>query len=140
LRGEYIAGNQPGTSTLNSFYNPGSTVTPIYLRKFAGWYINMVQNIGVKNQLIVKYDVLDPNTDVEGSQIGVSGAGHTTADVKYSTLGLGWIYHWDANVKFVAYYDLVRNEKVNAAAGGTLAALRNDLSDDVLTIRMQYRF
>jgi hypothetical protein len=140
LRGEYIAGNQPGTASLNSFYNPGSTVTPIYLRKFAGWYVNLVQNIGVKHQMIVKYDVLDPNTDVEGAQIGAPGAGHTIADVKYSTLGLGWIYHWDANVKFVAYYEIVRNEKVNNSAAGALAPLRGDLSDNVTTLRMQYRF
>lgn len=140
LRGEYIAGNQPGTSSLNSFYNPGSTTTPIYLRKFAGWYVNLIQNVGVKYQLVVKYDVFDPNTDIEGAQIGAAGTGHSAADVRYSTLGLGWIYHWDANVKFVLYYDIVKNEAVNGAASGSLAALRSDLKDNVMTARMQYKF
>jgi hypothetical protein len=140
LRGEYITGSQPGTSSLNSFYNPGSSVTPLYARKFAGWYVNLIQNVGVKNQLVVKYDVFDPNTDIEGSQIGAAGTGHTAADVRYATLGLGWIYHWDANVKFVLYYDIVKNETVNSAATGALAALRSDLKDNVMTVRMQYKF
>ncbi len=140
LRGEYITGTQPGSSASNSFYNPGATVTPIYLRKMAGWYVNLVQNVGVQNQFIAKYDVYDPNTDLDGSQIGAPGTSHTAGDVKFSTLGLGWIYHWDANVKFVLYYDMVRNEKVNAAASGALAPFRADLRDDVMTVRMQYKF
>jgi hypothetical protein len=43
-------------------------------------------------------------------------------------------------VKFVAYYDMVKNEKVNAAATGSLAPYRNDLKDNVFTLRMQYKF
>lgn len=139
LRGEYIAGTQPGTSTSNSFYNP-SGVTPIYSRKFNGWYATYIQNIGVKNQFLLKYDVLDPNKDVKGSDIGIKGGNLTIADLKYSTLGIGWIYHWDANVKFVFYYDIVKNESVNAAATGTLAPFMQNVKDNVLTVRMQYRF
>lgn len=140
LRGEYITGSQPGTAALNSFYNPGSTATPVYLRNFSGWYVNVVQNIGVQNQLVVKYDVLDPNTDISGAEVGAAGSSHTLADVRFATLGIGWIHHWDANVKFVLYYDIVANEKVNTAATGSLAAFKNDISDNVMTFRMQYKF
>ncbi len=140
LRGEYITGKQPGTSTSNSFYNPGATVTPLYQRNSTGWYIDCIQNIGLKNQLVVKYDVFDPNTDVEGSDIGAAGSNLTVADIKYSTLGIGWIYHWDANVKFTFYYDIVTNEKVNSAATGSLAPFTDDVKDNVLTVRIQYKF
>ena len=140
LRGEYIAGQQPGTATSNSFYNPGSTVTPLYIRNFNGWYVTYMQNIGLKNQFIVKYDVLDPNSDVEAFDIGASGSNLTVADVKYSTPGVGWIYYWDTNVKFVVYYDNVMNEKINSAATGPLALFKNDIKDNVLTLRVQYKF
>lgn len=140
LRGEYISGKQPGTSTSNSFYNPGTTVTPLYLRNFNGYYINFIQNIGLSNQFVVKYDVFDPNSDVDGGQLGAAGKNLTLGDIKYSTLGIGWIYHWDANVKFTFYYDMVANESVNAAATGTLAPFKEDVKDNVFTVRMQYKF
>ncbi|MBI1803981.1 MAG: hypothetical protein HY033_02865 [Ignavibacteriae bacterium] len=140
LRGEYIAGQQPGTAASNSFYNPGATVTPLYVRNFTGWYVNYIQNIGVKNQLVIKYDFFDPNSDVDGNDIGAPNSNFTIGDIKYSTFGLGWIYHWDANIKFLAYYDFVTNESVNPAVSGTLAPFREDVKDNVLTLRMQYKF
>ncbi|MBI3765167.1 MAG: hypothetical protein HY277_01520 [Ignavibacteriales bacterium] len=140
LRGECIFGQQPGTTTSNSFYNVGSTVTPLYVRNFIGWYAMYIQNLGLKNQFVVKYDVLDPNTDVDASNIGASGSNLTTGDIKYSTLGLGWIYHWDSNIKFTAYYDIVTNEKVNPVATGALAPFIDDIKDNVFTLRMQYKF
>lgn len=147
LRGEYITGDQPGTASSSEFYNNphGSTVTPLYRRKFNGWYVTYIQNFGLKNQMVVKYDVYDPNTQVKGKDIGatttnIAGRRLTATDVKFSTLGLGWIYHWDTNVKFVAYYDIVSNEKVNAAATGSLSKYKKDLKDNVFTFRIQYRF
>lgn len=140
LRGEYISGQQPGTAGSNSFYNPATADAPLYLRNFRGWYVTWIQNVGLRHQIIVKYDEFDPNTDVEANDIGVSGSGLTAADVKFSTLGLGWIYHWDTNVKFVFYYDLVTNESISAAASGNLAPYMGDLHDNVFTCRMQFKF
>jgi hypothetical protein len=153
LRGEYIAGQQPGTASSNSFYNPdaasgsdpkstvdGRKSTPLYLRSFRGWYINYVQNIGLSDQVVLKYDAFDPNTDVSALQIGAPGSNHSPVDIGYQTFGIGWIHHWDANVKFVLYYDIVTNEKVNTAATGSLLPFAGDLKDNVLTVRMQYRF
>ena len=94
----------------------------------------------MKNQLIVKYDEFDPNTDVSGTAIGADNT-TSASDVKYSTLGLGWIYHWDANVKFTVYYDMVTNEKVlSSTKVASLYPYTNDLKDNVLTVRMQYKF
>ncbi len=147
LRGEYITGDQPGTASSGSFYNNarGGTVTPLYKRKFQGWYVTYIQNFGLKNQFVLKYDVLDPNTDVKGKDIGatttnISGRKLTATDVAFSTLGIGWIYHWDSNVKFVAYYDIVANEKVNKSSTGSLNRYTKDLKDNVFTFRIQYKF
>lgn len=153
VRGEYISGDQPGTAGSSSFYNPGSVQTvsgtsvksvpdvqPVYKRKFAGMYVIYVQNAGLKNQAVIKYDVYDPNTNVKGSDIGV-GSKTGVADIKFNTLGLGWIYHWDENVKFTAYYEIVKNENVNDAV--TTAALvrhKKDVKDNVFTFRVQYKF
>jgi hypothetical protein len=142
LRGEYITGQQPGTSKSNSFYNPADKnfTSQLYLRNFSGWYVTYIQNIGLKNEFLLKYDLLDPNTNVDGADIGAPGSNLTAADIKYFTLGIGWIYHWDANVKFLLYYDNVMNEKVNPSASGALASYKDDIKDNVFTVRMQYKF
>jgi hypothetical protein len=140
LRAEYITGSQPGTSSSSSAYKVASG--DVYARNFYGYYINYIQNIGLQNQFLLKYDVYDPNKDVTGSQIGAAGVSSkfNSTDVKYSTLGLGWIYHWDSNVKFVFYYDMVKNETVASTASGSLVPFKADLKDNVLTCRVQYKF
>lgn len=136
LRGEYIGGKQPG-GNLSSSSSPTALQTgDLYLRNFAGYYINYVQNLGEKNQLVVKYDVYDPNTDVEGDQIGaVAAAKLGSGDLKYTTLGVGLVHYWDDNIKFVLYYDSVSNETSTKLAG-----FNSDLKDNVLTFRIQYKF
>ena len=155
VRGEYISGDQPGTAGSSAFYNPGTkqevkalgdvktvnNVQPVYNRNFSGMYVMYVQNVGLKNQAVVKYDVYDPNTDVKGTNIGVSGSKTGVADIKFNTLGLGWVYHWDENVKFTLYYDMVKNEKVNSAVTDKdLVRFKKDVKDNVFTFRVQYRF
>ena len=148
LRGEYINGKQPGTggnsstSNYSSFYNAAGTA--LYQRNFSGYYINYVQNLGLSNQFVLKYDVFTPNTDITGNDIGApTPAGRvalTAGDIQFTTLGIGWVYHWDSNVKFTFYYDIVTNDKVNANAPTALAAFKDDLKDNVFTVRMQYKF
>ncbi len=146
LRSEYVTGDEPGTQNTTTFYNPYTPAARIdvpaalYKRKFSGWYVTYIQNIGNSHQFVARYDEYDPNTDVAGTDIGVAGSNLGPADVKYGTLGLGWIYHFDSNVKFTLYYDLVRNETVSPSATGSLAAFTEDLRDDVFTFRIQFRF
>ncbi|MBI5472710.1 MAG: hypothetical protein HY961_10240, partial [Ignavibacteriae bacterium] len=116
--------------------------TALYKRDFAGWYVNLVQNVGDDDQIVVKYDVYDPNKNIAASDFTTNG-NFTIADIKYSTLGLGYIHHWDANVKFVLYYEWVKNEVVDAAkipAGSSLFSYTKDLRDNVFTFRIQYKF
>jgi hypothetical protein len=145
LRGEYIFGKQPGTSSTSS--SPAAQpATAAYSREIAGWYLNLIQNIGDREQIVVKYDVYDPNTKVGASDFvstNTSGAsGLTATDVKYSTLGVGLVHHWDDNVKFVLYYEIVQNEKLNGitSASSALYPYREDVRDNVLTLRVQAKF
>lgn len=140
LRGEYVWGDQPGTNNAANFYN-GTDTNGVYNRKVAGWYVAAVQNIFSSAQAVVRYDVFDPNTEVDGEDIGRGArANLTAADIAYGTLGLGAVYHWNEWIKFHLYYDMVRNEEIHAAATGGLAPFKKDLNDNVTTLRMQVKF
>ncbi len=135
LRAEYIQGQQPSSSssTTSASTQPSGDT---YLRNFNGAYFYFLQNIfRTKHQIIVKYDWYDPNTKVKGDEIGVSGTKLSAGDIKYTTLGLGWVYHWDSNVKITAYYDMVSNE-----TSKNLSGYVTDIKDNVFTLRVQYKF
>jgi phosphate-selective porin len=136
LRGEFISGIQPGFSPTSSSSPTALATDNLYLRNFMGYYLIYIQNLGESNRLVLKYDVYDPNRDVEGSQIGrqqtaLLGSG----DIKYSTFAIGWIYAWDANVSFTGYYEIVQNETTPSLVG-----YEKDIADNVFTLRMQYAF
>lgn len=134
LRGEFITGKQPGNATNSNYHKVDAT--DIYVREFSGYYINYVQNLGLSNQFVLKYDVYDPNTKVSGDEIGANAAAKLSAgDIKYNTLGIGLVHHWDANVKFTCYYEKVKNE-----TSAKLIGFDKDIKDDVFTVRMQYKF
>lgn len=139
LRTEYWFGTQPGTSLSTS--NPGTLPTsngnpvPTYVRHFDGAFLLFLQNIvNAKHQLIVKHDWYDPNIKVMKDDIGKAGTNFTPADVKFTTLGLGYIYHFNPQIKLVLYYDFVKNETTQ------LSGYTSDLADNVLTCRLQFRF
>jgi hypothetical protein len=141
LRGEYITGTQPGTAAASTYYvySKGSG-TPLYSRNFSGYYINYVQNIGLTEQIVVKYDQYNPNTDITSAKIG-TGNLTTLGDITYTTLGLGVVHHFDGNVKLVLYYEMISNDKVSSATtNASLLPFKQDVKDNVLTVRMQYKF
>ena len=147
LRGEFITGTQPGTdkSSVSPATQPS---TDAYYRNFMGGYGYLVQNIGqTKNQLVLKYDFYDPNTAVSENQVGLAsglpkGAKATSAsDAAFHTVGFGWIYRFNSQVKITAYYDWVMNETTdNIKNASTLKDLSTDRQDNVFTIRVQYKF
>jgi hypothetical protein len=138
LRGEYLTGKQPSVAASpNSFTaNPSAD---LYMRNVMGAYVYFIQGIkGTKHQFVLKYDVYDPNTKLSGDQIGVTATGmkaSTAGDIKYTTTGIGWIYAYDATLKIMAYYDMVKNE-----TSSHLANYGRDLKDNVFTLRLQYKF
>jgi hypothetical protein len=136
IRGEWISGIQTGTA--NSSETPPALLTGadgFHERKFNGAYFYFLQHLfSVKHQLVIKYDWYDPDRLVRGREIGNPGTGFTTANLKYSTLGAGYIYYMTENVKWVFYFDKVINERT------LLPGFTGDVSDDVFTFRLQFRF
>jgi len=59
----------------------------------------------------------------------------TDAALKYTMLGVGYNFYTKENVKFIFHYNVVMNETTN-----NLIGFNRDVSDNILTIRMQYRF
>ena len=149
VRAEYITGQQPSAKTTNASVS-GSTLpnSDTYIRKVSGGYVYFIQNIGqTKNQLVVKYDWLDPNTKVSGADImSKSSAGKNTAlgtaDIKFNTIGFGWNYRFNSQVKLMAYYEIVKNETTGLSPVGLNRTLdtSKDLKDNVFTLRVQYKF
>ena len=93
------------------------------------------QNIVNKNnQLIVKYDWYDPNRRVKGNEIGNSSSNTNAADIRYSTVSLGYNYYMNDNIKLCLWYDRVTNENT------LLNDFNSDIKDDVFTCRLQFRF
>jgi phosphate-selective porin len=108
---------------------------PLYVRPFDGAYLYFIQHLGSdKHQVVVRYDWYDPNKKVKGMEIGAPGEGLTPADVRFNTLGFGYLYYANEHLKFTLYYDMVKNESTR------LSGYTDDLKDDIFTARMQYRF
>jgi phosphate-selective porin len=138
LRGEYIFGTQPSlksnSASLAALPTGLYASRAIYSREFNGSYAYLIHRIGkTKHELVAKYEWYDPNSKMEGTNI-ISANGFGAGDVKYTALGLGYNYYYDENVKFMFYYNTVTNEKTQ------IVGLTNDLKDNILTLRMQYRF
>lgn len=136
FRVEWISGKQTGT--LNSSETPNALLSGadgFHIRRFNGAYIYFLQHLfSPYHQLILKYDWYDPNSAVSGNEIGAAGSNLGAANVKFSTLGIGYGYTISENVRLTIYYDRVRNEQTQ------LPGFTTDRSDDVLTTRMQFRF
>jgi len=138
-RAEYWFGTQPGTSANTT--NPGTLpnsnglAVPTYVRHYNGAFFYFLQNIvNTKHQLVVKYDWYDPNIKVSKGEIGKPGTNLTAADVKFSTLGVGYIYYFNPQTKITFYYDIVQNEETQ------LGGYTSDIKDNVFTCRLQFRF
>jgi hypothetical protein len=139
LRAEIWRGVQ--TATRHSSETPGNPFDltgapqPFYVREFQGGFLLFLQQLGSdRHQLGLKFDWYDPNRAVRGAQIGRAGADLGLADLRFATLGLGYNHYMSENLRLTLWYDRVRNET------SLLPNLEADLPDDVLTLRLQYRF
>jgi hypothetical protein len=136
LRAEYLMGTQPGSSSSSNSPTATATVTgDTYIRSFTGGYIHFVQDIAdTKHSITVKYDWYDPNSKINGEMIGLTNSKTGKADMAYSTIGVGYFYRLNQNVKLSAYYDFISNEKTK------VKGYYHNVNDNLLTIRMQYKF
>lgn len=146
IRAEFVGGRQPGIQKSNAM--PGGTsfaanapTSDIYLRDFVGYYAILCQDIGrSKHSVVLKYDYYDPNTKVSGNEIGkLQGTG--AADIAYSTFGVGYLFRWNQNIRLMAYYDMVYNEKSESMkTDNPLTNYAARIKQNVLTLRVQVKF
>jgi hypothetical protein len=139
LRAEYWEGTQTGTDSSSTtpveiIDKSSGMYIPFYIRPFRGAFLYLLQDLGSpKHQAVIKYDFYDPNTRVSGTSINLRG-NFSGADVKFSTLGFGYVYYMSSNFKVTLWYDMVTNENTG------LPAFAQDVDDDILTARVQFRF
>jgi hypothetical protein len=132
FRAEYLRGTQPGAAG-GSKSPTGAITSDIYVRRFSGYYLQFVQDIGAsKHSAVAKYDAYDPNIKAAGSECRTEG------DVAYRTVGLGWLFRANQNLRVMCYYEMNANEKVKN--GQIDAKYGRDMKDDVFTLRLQYKF
>ncbi len=103
LRGEYITGKQA----------PSSGSSRSVSQDVNGWYFYAIQNLGTRHQFVVRLDQYDADTNVDNNAI--------------RTINPSYIFHWDANSKVMASYELIETQA-------------NDPDDNVFTLRYQYSF
>jgi hypothetical protein len=134
LRVEYWMGKQTATEATSE--TPTELLTePYYIRKFDGAFVYLLQNIiNNRHQLGVKFDWYDPNTDVEGDEIGNGGSNINATNIKYSTLSVGYNYYMNVNLKLFLWYDFIKNESTS------LSEFQGDVRDNVFTCRLQFEF
>jgi len=116
LKGEYLAGK-------NAFAGDSES-NPNKIKSFSGYYIYLIKNIGIRNQLVGRFDNFDPNTRLSGNAAG--------NDIYYNTLTLAWQHYLNDNIRFSVSYEMPQNEKNTANP--------DDISDNIFSVRMQARF
>lgn len=136
IRGEYVQGQQPGTnSSMTSASSAPVYSDKIYHRFFNAGYVYFIQNIGQSRfQIVAKYDFFDPNVKIAGKEVGKAGTNTNKGDIRFDTYGFGFTFRITQNLKFVGYYDIVKNEETS------IAQYLQDIRDNVLTLRLQMKF
>ncbi|MGV8963120.1 MAG: hypothetical protein ACOH2V_07045 [Candidatus Saccharimonadaceae bacterium] len=135
LRGEYLLGTQPGSKSGSKSPNASALPnTDTYIRNFRGGYAMLVQDLGtLPLSAVIKYDWYDPNSKVSKNEIGQNGT--DKGDIAYNTIGMGILWRASNNVRLQAYYELANNEKSENLSGN-----KENLKDNVFTLRLQYKF
>jgi phosphate-selective porin len=144
LRGEFIFGTQPGTSASSCSPTRSKLPTPenTYVRPFSGGYVMLIHDIGESPfSAVLKYEMYDPNSSVSGNDIGTNGSFTGKADIQYNTLGAGVYWQISPSIRTTLFYDMNANETSNLLSSTNY---RNDYAsdrkDNVLTMRLQYKF
>ena len=141
LRAEGLLGTQPGIASSGKSPNTGTrpenlSENALFKRPFIGYFFYLVQDIGTSPfSAVLKYDVYDPNTKLKGNEIGTDNSFTSKTDLAQSTLGIGGLYRFNKHIRVQAYYEFNFNEKSDFVKG-----YEKDRKDNVLTVRLQYKF
>lgn len=139
FRAEYVRGNQTGS--LSNSTTPGTLpvdatggFAPLATRPFDGAYFYYLQHLGSwKHQLVLKYDWYDANKKVKGAEVNKDN-GYSAADIRFNTIGAGYMHYINQYLKLVLWYEHPMNEKTS------LSGYDKDLKDGIFTCRAQFTF
>lgn len=140
LRGEFIAGTQPGMAT--NPMSPNAVGSDLYIRPFNGSYFYFIQTLKHKvkshtmyHDFVFRYDWYDPNTQVKGMQLSTANdTREGKADVKFHTFSMGYLFRPYEWFKLMLNYEIVKNETTG------LKGFTGDVRDNVFTLRTQFSF
>ncbi|MDR2534248.1 MAG: OprO/OprP family phosphate-selective porin [Tannerellaceae bacterium] len=138
LRCEYIGGLHPGNASGAYDFKFNSLPAPanIYMRHLSGAYVTVAQDLGsLPLTAVVKYDFYDPNANVKGDGVGAEGSATGRGDITMYNLGGGIFWRINPALRLTAYCDFTRNE-----TSANLSGYEADRSDNVFTLRLQYKF
>lgn len=141
LRAEGLWGTQPGTAGSSKSPNYGTRPTDteanaLFARPFLGYFFYFIQDIGLTPfSLVLKYDAYDPNTDVKENETGRNESLTNATDLAQSTVGIGALYRFNKHIRLQCYYEFNNNETSEHVSG-----YEKDRKDNVLTVRLQYKF
>jgi len=156
--GYYFSGYTNPTVVRPGMVKPSLKYTNTYIRKFNGACFYFIQNIWkTRHQIVVKYEWYDPNTAVSGKDVKpfyIQGGSNiatnlSAGDIKYSTLGFGLNLFYK-EIMLMIYYEIVKNEitdigpfddsQLNDNNFFPSSGFSKNVKDNVLTIRLQYKF
>lgn len=141
FRAEGLLGTQPGIAGSSKSPNYGTRPenkpeNALFKRPFIGYFFTFVQDIGTSPfSAVLKYDAYDPNTKLKGDEVGTEDSYTSKTDLAQSTLGIGALYRFNKHIRLQAYYEFNFNEKSKWVEG-----YEKDRKDNVLTVRLQYKF
>jgi hypothetical protein len=131
LRGEFYRGENVNPDSVRALVVAPTSGNPVTLLRpganpdhlatdVLGWYAMWVQSLGEMFQIAARYDVYDPNTDLDHDQF------------ERLSLGLNWFY--DGFTRVTVSYDIPRTD---AAVGG---GRYDDPHDNLWTVQFQHKF
>jgi hypothetical protein len=139
LKGEFYRGKEINpdsvrTMTTSSSASPrllGASADPAHFATdFTGWYAMWVQNLGEKLQLAARYDLYDPNTDLDLDHF------------KRTSVGINFFY--DGFTRLSVSYDAPTtrpNPSGSARFNAISPAVRGaDPHDNLWTVQVQHKF
>ena len=131
LRAEVYSGHEANGDSLKALVVSPTSANPNRLLKaganaghlatdMLGWYVMLVQSMGDRFQAVARYDVYDPNNDLDHDQ--------------FTRLGLGVNGFYDGYTRVTLSYDAITTD---ASAG---AGRFTDPHDNLWTIQLQHKF
>jgi hypothetical protein len=123
------------TTRINTLTTKTTYNRPNMLKSFMGYYVYLVKNIGKRNQVAVRYDYYDPNTDLKGSQIGEIGSDGKTPVYGYSASSTTYGAPKTTNSGTIYTTDVTKSVVTSSLNSGTA-----DIAYGTVTLAYSYFF